>query len=136
MAMATTVNPRIHNAWGSTLAPKICTGTSGVRGGRAMRFLPQTILMIPRRMMDRPTVRKMSTRWLSERAGRRPTRSTTMAATATRPTARIRAGIVGRPRTKRAENMNMPPRVTKSTWMKLTMPMVLLTTQKPRAIRA
>ena len=37
-----------------------------------MRVLPQMIFMAPRRMMESPMVRKISTRWLWDRDGRMP----------------------------------------------------------------
>ena len=83
-------------------APARCSGASPDKGGTAIRFLPQMIFMAPLKMMESPMVRKISTRWLSERDGRMPTTSTRMATKVTPATAATRAGAMGRPAVTRA----------------------------------
>ena len=90
-----------------------------------MRFLPHTSFMAPRKMMESPMVRKISTRWFCDRDGRMPMRSTAMPTAVTAATAQTRAITMGRPPQKRPLNRNMPPKETKSTWVKFTIPMVL-----------
>ena len=61
--IARAVIPNMATAWGKMAAPAMRRGSSPIRGGTAIRFLPHTSFMMPRRMIDMPIVRKISTRW-------------------------------------------------------------------------
>lgn len=101
-----------------------------------MEFFPQVLCMAPRRTMDRPTVRRMRTRGFREREGRRPANSTSIPARVTPATATGRAAVMGNLALTSVAYRSIPPRETKSTWVKFTIPMVLWTTPNPMATMA
>ena len=103
---------------------------SPLKGGRAIWFFPQMILKAPRIRMETPMVIKIRTMTDRDLAGRMASLSTRPPTTVTAKTPRRKASGRGRPKPDKKVYIIIPPRVTKSTWVKLTIPMALWTMPK------